>query len=105
MPNDYPKDLLSDEPDPSPAGLLNDLERLGINYDVSTRTRAAHGRDWWPLSIPDVARGVVPHWPGVVVFPQSTEQVSQVLNVASPSQHASDGPGRAIRGPRRGCSP
>ena len=83
MPNDYPKDLLSDEPDPSPAGLLNDLERLGINYDVSTRTRAAHGRDWWPLSIPDVARGVVPHWPGVVVFPQSTEQVSQVLNVAS----------------------
>jgi alkyldihydroxyacetonephosphate synthase len=83
MPNDYPNGSLEPEPEPSPPALLNDLERSGVLFDVGSQVRAAHGRDWWPLSIPDVAAGRVPHWPGVVVFPASTAQVSQVLIIAS----------------------
>lgn len=83
MPNDYPVGSLLEGPETSPAALLADLDRAGVTYDVSLVERANHGRDWWPLSIPDVAKGHVPHWPGVVVHPISTEQVSQVLAIAS----------------------
>src|ERR1017187_4803762 len=83
MPNEYPAGAVADGPDHSPAALLADLEHAGIDFDVSTLGRANQGRDWWPLSIPDVAEGRVPHWPGVVVRPHSAEQVSQVLKIAS----------------------
>jgi alkyldihydroxyacetonephosphate synthase len=83
MPNDYPDGALEPGPEPSPTELLNDLVRSGVVFDVASHTRATHGRDWWPLSIPDVASGRVPHWPGVVVFPVSTAQVRQVLIIAS----------------------
>jgi alkyldihydroxyacetonephosphate synthase len=82
MPNEYPAGSVDDGPDPSPSALLAELEQKGVAYDVSAPTRAAHGRDWWPLSIPDVAQGRVPHWPGVVVHPVSAKQVSQVLKIA-----------------------
>ena len=45
--------------------------------------RADHGRDWWPLSIPDVAAGRVPRWPGVVVRATSSDDVSNVMRVAA----------------------
>jgi alkyldihydroxyacetonephosphate synthase len=83
MPNDYPDGSLEPGPEPLPAEILNDLEKAGVAFDTAPQIRAAHGRDWWPLSIPDVAAGRVPHWPGVVVFPVSTEQVSQVLTIAN----------------------
>jgi alkyldihydroxyacetonephosphate synthase len=83
MPNDYPGGSLEPSPQPSPIELLNDFVRAGVAFDVTSNVRAAHGRDWWPLSIPGVALGHVPHWPGVVVFPVSTAQVSQVLSIAS----------------------
>lgn len=83
MPNDYPDGSLGSGPEPSSVELLDDLEKAGVSFDIGAHCRAAHGRDWWPLSIPDVAAGRVPHWPGVVVFPVSTEQVSQVLKTAN----------------------
>jgi alkyldihydroxyacetonephosphate synthase len=83
MPNDYPDGALESGPEPSPTVLLNDLEAAGVAFGVSPAIRAAHGRDWWPLSIPEVAVGHVPHWPGVVVFPSSTGEVSQVLLIAA----------------------
>jgi alkyldihydroxyacetonephosphate synthase len=83
MPNDYPDGALETVPEPSPMVLLSDLEGAGVAFDVSSPMRADHGRDWWPLSIPEVAAGHVPHWPGVVVFPSSTVEVSQVLLIAA----------------------
>jgi alkyldihydroxyacetonephosphate synthase len=83
MPNNYPAGSLGDAPECASPALLADLEAAGLSFDVTTEARAEHGRDWWPLSIGDVARGRVPHWPGVVVRPASTEQVSTLLKIAS----------------------
>lgn len=84
MPNAYPAESFgSDVPVPSPRELLDDLNATGVGVDVSTASRAEHGRDWWPLTITDVAAGRVPRWPGVVVRPNSTKEVSDVLIVAS----------------------
>jgi alkyldihydroxyacetonephosphate synthase len=84
MPNEYPAGSFgSDVPDPAPRELLDDLNAVGVAADVSAATRAEHGRDWWPRTIPDVAAGRVPQWPGVVVRPTSTKEVSDVLIVAT----------------------
>ena len=84
MPTEYP-DSTFDSPAPPvvEATLLDDLRAAGVAFDVSDRGRADHGRDWWPLSILDVSSGRVPHWPGVVVRPTSTDEVSLVLETAS----------------------
>src|SRR5665213_3368946 len=84
MPNEYPADSFEDAPQSlaSPA-LLEDLTSAGIDFDVSAEVRADHGRDWWPLSIPDGAMGQVPRWPGVVVRPSSSDDVSRILTIAS----------------------
>ena len=84
MPNNYPNDEF-DAPDPPPgnAELLRHLTRGGIAYSLSASERAEHGRDWWPLTISDVARGRVPLWPGVVVRPTTTNQVSDVVRHAN----------------------
>jgi alkyldihydroxyacetonephosphate synthase len=84
MPNDYPAATFEGHvPTAAPADLLADLDRAGVAYDISAGVRAVHGRDWWPLSIRDVAEGRVPHWPGVVVLPRTTDEVSAVLQIAS----------------------
>ena len=89
MPNEYPPGSLEHAPPAWAATkLLDDLKSAGVAYDTSTRERADHGRDWWPLTIRDVAEGRVPQWPGVVVRPDTTEQVSEVLKVASRHQTA-----------------
>jgi alkyldihydroxyacetonephosphate synthase len=84
MPNEYPAGSFDDTPPSlaSPA-LLEDLMNAGIALDVTADVRADHGRDWWPLSIPDVAKGLVPRWPGVVVRPTSSDDVSRILAIAS----------------------
>jgi alkyldihydroxyacetonephosphate synthase len=83
MPNEYPSDAFDhDVPEPAPTSLLARLDAAGVAYDISTSARASHGRDWWPLSIRDVSLGRVPYWPGVVVHPRSTLDVSNVLMVA-----------------------
>ena len=84
MPNDYPASgIVGSAGEPAPHDFLLALKDRGVECDLSSTSRAQHGRDWWPLSIPDVAEGRVPHWPGVVVQPDSTEQVSCVLEIAS----------------------
>jgi alkyldihydroxyacetonephosphate synthase len=82
MPNEYPAGSFEDAPPPDGA-LLKDLTDADVAFDTDVAVRADHGRDWWPLSIPDVASGHVPRWPGVVVQPTSRDEVSRVLNIAS----------------------
>jgi alkyldihydroxyacetonephosphate synthase len=83
MPNHYPVGSIVNAPPASSGALLSELDELGVSYDVSLDERAEHGRDWWPLSIPEVAAGRVPVWPGIVVKPTTTDQVSAVLKIAA----------------------
>jgi alkyldihydroxyacetonephosphate synthase len=84
MPNEYPGGAFQSlVPDPAPPALLHDLTEAGLDYDVTISARADHARDWWPVTIPQVAAGVVEHWPGVVVRPATTDDVSRLLSIAS----------------------
>ena len=84
MPIEYPDSTFGAAAPPSvESSLLADLSSAGVAFDVDGPTRADHGRDWWPLTIRDVANGLVPQWPGVVVRPNTTTQVSQTLEIAS----------------------
>jgi alkyldihydroxyacetonephosphate synthase len=84
MPNEYPAGSFDDAlPALVPQALLDELTHADVPFDTSTASLADHGRDWWPLSIPDVARGRVPRWPGVVVRPATSDHVARVLKVAS----------------------
>jgi alkyldihydroxyacetonephosphate synthase len=84
MPNEYPDNSFhTSVPEPAPPALLHDLKEASLDYDVTTAARADHARDWWPLTIPNVAAGVVEHWPGVVVRPTSSDDVSRLLSIAS----------------------
>ena len=83
MPNNYPSGEFSSVGPTAPEALLSDLKSSKIAFDVTTDVRAQHGRDWWPLSIRDVSEGRVPHWPGVVVTPKTTAEVSEVVKIAA----------------------
>ncbi len=84
MPNEYPQGSFnSGAPSASPHELLEAFRDAKLEFDTSIDARSDHGRDWWPLSIGEVALGRVPHWPGVVVQPSSNEEVSSVLKIAS----------------------
>jgi len=69
MPNEYPAGSFEEVPSSlAPPALLEDLTGAGVRPSTrAPKVRADHGRDWWPLSIPVVAEGHVPQWPGVVV--------------------------------------
>ena len=82
MPNEFPA-LSLDAPEGASEELLSALRASGVTVDVNVLERADHGRDWWPRLIPATARGDVEYWPGVVVKPQSTEQVRATLRVAT----------------------
>ena len=84
MPNEYPTGAFVDETsDASLGDVVMDLERAHVNVDVSAPSRAEHGRDWWPLTIPMVSQGVAPNWPGAVVRVTSEDQVGDVVRVAA----------------------
>ncbi len=84
MPNEYPGGSLEGAASSlATKELLEDLERVSVAFDVDDSSRADHGRDWWPLTIPDVAAGHVPRWPGVVVRPSTSGEVARVLEIAS----------------------
>ncbi len=89
MPNNYPEGPFKNLP-PLPASdaILRALEESGIAFETSDAVRSDHGRDWWPLSIGEVALGIVPHWPGVVVFPSNQQQVSDVMKIATANRIA-----------------
>jgi len=82
MPNSYPAQLLDAPSAHSAAALLSELANAGLSFDVDTLERAEHARDWWPRLIPDVARGHIENWPGVVVRPRSTSEVAATLRIA-----------------------
>ncbi|MFY9783817.1 MAG: FAD-binding oxidoreductase [Acidimicrobiales bacterium] len=82
MPNHYPSSTLN-APAPLANDVLNDLRASGVALSVDPLERAEHARDWWPLLIPDTARGHVERWPGVVVTAHSTADVSATLRVAN----------------------
>lgn len=82
MPNEYPHREFATSL-PASRALADDLASHGVPADVETRQRAEHARDWWPRSIPIVARGEVENWPSVVARPRTTAQVSAVLRVAT----------------------
>jgi alkyldihydroxyacetonephosphate synthase len=84
MPNEYPKGPQAFARSTlASRALLDDLAAAGVDFGTDGALRADHGRDWWPLTIPDVARGHVPQWPGVVVRPSSNGDVGRVLEIAS----------------------
>jgi alkyldihydroxyacetonephosphate synthase len=83
MPNEYPTAPIEDTSSLASKALLEDLTSAGVAFDTDAVARADHGRDWWPLTIPEVAKGIVPRWPGVVVRPTSSNEVSHVLRIAS----------------------
>jgi alkyldihydroxyacetonephosphate synthase len=82
MPNHYPSPLLN-APAPLANDVLDELRASGVAVSVDISERAEHARDWWPLVIPDTARGRVERWPGVVVWASSTADVSATLRVAN----------------------
>jgi alkyldihydroxyacetonephosphate synthase len=89
MPNNYPVDEdFSTAPPPASSSLLASLANAGVDYDIDPRQRAEHSRDWWPRTIAEVARAHVESWPGVVVRPQSTDEVSATLRLANESRIA-----------------
>ena len=81
--------------------LLDALRDAGVAFAPTRDERDEHARDWWPLSIPGVARGHVPAWPGVVVRPTSTERGRRVLARRRRDTRPGHGPGRALERRRR----
>lgn len=74
-----------------PEGQLINLEscikdlRQFLNDRVSVEEceRLLSGRDWWPLGWMWLMKGKVPSVPDVVVWPNSTEEVAQVVKTAN----------------------
>src|SRR5487761_2213084 len=62
--------------------LVSALGAAGVTLDTGAAVRADRARDWWPLSIADTAVGRVAHWPAVVAFATSIDQVRAVVDVA-----------------------
>jgi alkyldihydroxyacetonephosphate synthase len=81
-PNEFP-DTSFVAPAPIDARLLDALTSAGIDVDITARERAEHSRDWWPRLIGATSRGEVERWPGAVVRPVSSAQVSDALRLAS----------------------
>ena len=83
MPNNFPAGGLEAAPAPLSDNIVSALQNAGIVVALDVEQRAEHGRYWWPLSIPDVEAGKVPHWPGAVVTPANTDQVAAVLKICN----------------------
>jgi alkyldihydroxyacetonephosphate synthase len=81
-PNEFPPGEF-DAPAPVDEAVLNRLRAVGVAADVTASDRAEHARDWWPRLIATTHRGEVERWPGVVVRPVSTNEVSETLRIAS----------------------
>ena len=80
---EYPRGTFEAAPAPLGDDVLRALTSSGLTVDVSAAARAEHGRDWWPVSLLDVAAGRVPAWPGAVVTPRDESEVEAALSVAA----------------------
>lgn len=58
---------------------LRRLQEVCAIVDTDDASRAAAGRDWWPLSMTWAAVGMVPALPDAVARPASTGEVSELL--------------------------
>jgi hypothetical protein len=59
-----------------PLAVLDELAAANVPFNADERIRFEHGRDWWPLTIGWISKGVVPALAGVVVLPQTIQHVS-----------------------------
>ncbi|MDE2281972.1 MAG: FAD-binding oxidoreductase [Actinomycetales bacterium] len=82
-PDPYPDGITESAPASVDDQVLRAFAEVGVPFSVDPVERAEHGRDWWPLSLATTQRGVVPHWPGVVLTPHSTAQVRDAVRVAA----------------------
>ena len=62
-----------------PSAVLDRIAASGATVLTDDESRAEAGRDWWPLAIGWAAEGAVPQRPAVVVRPDSTAQVAEIL--------------------------
>ena len=63
--------------------VLDALVSAGVPFSADERLRYEHGRDWWPLTIGWISKGVVPALAGVVVLPTTIQHVSDTLRIAN----------------------
>lgn len=85
MPNQLPDGELSVRFDGPMLDLavLDSLAAAGVPFSADERVRFEHGRDWWPLTIGWISKGVVPALAGAVVQPRTVEHVSATLRIAN----------------------
>ena len=83
MAREYPRGTVDAAPSPLGDDVLAALDFAGLVVDVTAAARAEHGRDWWPVSLLDVAAGRVPAWPGAVVIPRDEADIEAALSVAA----------------------
>jgi alkyldihydroxyacetonephosphate synthase len=68
-------------PDPGLVGKLECICGIG-NVSVNQPDRIAYSRDMWPRSLIRQRGGILDHPPDAVVWPQTAEQVSEVVRLA-----------------------
>jgi len=73
------EDRLGAETIEVPPAVLERIAASGATVLTDDGARAEAGRDWWPLAIGWAVEGAVPQRPAVVVRPDSTTQVAEVL--------------------------
>lgn len=84
MPNNLPEGELTVQFD-GPVldiAVLDALASAGVPFSADERLRYEHGRDWWPLTIGWISKGVVPALAGAVVQPLTVAHVSDALRIA-----------------------
>lgn len=63
--------------------VLDALVAAGVPFSADERLRYEHGRDWWPLTIGWISKGVVPALAGAVLQPTTVQHVSDALRIAN----------------------
>lgn len=56
---------------------------LGERVSVEAADLISYSRDYWPISLQWILRGELPALPDVIVWPETTEEVSRVVRVAN----------------------
>ena len=83
QPSTYPANVVDGAPAPVGDAVRQSLAHAKIPASTDALDRAEHGRDWWPLSLASARRGVVEHWPGIVVSPRTTDEVRETILIAT----------------------
>ncbi|MGE5417179.1 MAG: FAD-binding oxidoreductase [Acidobacteriota bacterium] len=71
-------------PVPSWDSCLSELRQaVGSRISIDETERLMVGKDFWPITGTWLMQGKVPSLPDVVVWPESTEEVSQIISIAN----------------------